>query len=90
MDAKEREKFYDEQIAPELLRLANLCQRNGLSFVCGVEYDTDEVGRTATLTNNAGEGMRRANQALQGNYGVGMFAITETRAPAKSASQEAQ
>lgn len=88
MNAKDREKFYDENIAPELLRLGNLCQKNGLSFVCGVEYDKDEVGRTATLTNDAGEGIRRANQALQGNYGVGMLAMTVTSATPKTAGKE--
>lgn len=76
MNIKEREKFYDEKIAPELLRLGKLCQENGLSFVCGVEWDTNEVGRTAALTKDAGEGMHRANQALQGNFGVGMLAVT--------------
>ena len=81
MTIAEREKLYDEKIAPELARLGKLCQDNGLSFVCGVEWDTDEVGRTATMTKDAGEGLRRANQALQGNYGVGMMAITVT-APA--------
>lgn len=78
MTIQEREKLYDEKIAPELLRLGKLCQDNGLSFVCGVEWDTDEVGRTAVLTKDAGEAMRRANQTLQGNFGVGMVAMTIT------------
>ena len=78
MNAKEREQFYDEKIAPDLLRLGKLCQDNGLSFVAGVEWDPDEVGRTAALTKNAGEGIRRANAALQGEFGVGMVALTVT------------
>lgn len=82
MTVQEREKLYDEKIAPEILRLGKLCQDNGLSFVCGVEWEPDEVGHTAALTKDAGEGMRRANQALQGNYGVGMVAMTVTTKPA--------
>ena len=81
MDSIEREKLYDEKIAPELARLGKLCQDNGLSFVCGVEWFPDEVGRTATLTKDAGEGLRRANECLKGNFGVGMMAMTVTHAP---------
>lgn len=42
------EKFYDEQIAPELMRLANLCQDRKMSFIACVEYDPDTqgIGRT--------------------------------------------
>lgn len=77
MNAKDREKFYDETVAPELLRLAKLCQESGLSFVAGVEWEPDEVGRTATMTKDAGQGIRRANQELQG-LSVGMVALTVT------------
>ena len=78
MTSKEKEKFYDDSIAPELLRLGQLCKDNGLSFVAGVEWEPDEVGRTACLAKDAGEALRRANEALQGNYGVGMVAVTVT------------
>jgi hypothetical protein len=78
MDVQEREKFYDEKIAPELLRLGSLCGDNGLSFVAGVEWDPGEVGRTTRLMKDAGEVMRHANQTLQGNFGVGMVALTVT------------
>lgn len=72
MDVKEREKFYDQKIAPELLRLGKMCLDNGLSFVCGVEWEPDEVGRTACLQADAGEGLRKANRVLQGE-GLGNF-----------------
>ncbi len=64
--------MYDEKIAPELLRLGKLCQENGLSFVCGVEWEPGELGRTATLTKDAGEGMRVADKALQVGHVVGI------------------
>lgn len=42
----EKENFYDEQIAPELARLANLCVEHGMSFVAAVEYAPGDIGET--------------------------------------------
>lgn len=81
MNAQEREKFYDESIAPELLRLGKMCQDNGLSFVCGVEWEPDQVGRTACLIAGAGDGIRRANHILQLGDAVGMVSLTVTTKP---------
>lgn len=79
MNAQDREKLYDEKIAPELLRLGKLCQDNGLSFVAGVEWEPDQVGRTACLTAEAGDGMRMANHILQLGDALGMVSLTVTR-----------
>jgi hypothetical protein len=73
---QEKEALYDEKVAPELARLAKLCQANGLSFVAGVEWEPGEIGRTCAFEKDASEALRRANAALQGNFGVGMVAIT--------------
>jgi hypothetical protein len=35
MTAEEKEKFYDEGIAPVLAQLGRKCEDNGLSFFCG-------------------------------------------------------
>ncbi len=80
MTAQEREKFYDEKIAPELFRLAKLCEENGLSLVCGVEWAPGDIGRTAFITKEGSEFMRRANLALQSDRG-GLVAITVTKKP---------
>lgn len=77
MDAKEREQFYDARVAPELLRLAKLCQDNGLSFVAGVEWVPGLWGRTACLTADASVDMRQANKAL--SDGTPTVAITVTK-----------
>lgn len=42
------EEFYDKEIAPELLRLAALCQQKGMGFVASVEYDPINGGRGTT------------------------------------------
>ena len=81
MTSEEREAFYDKHIAPEILRLGKLCQDNGLSFLAGVTWTPTDIGRTACLTADAGEAIRRANEALKGNFGVGMIAMTVTRNP---------
>lgn len=41
MTREENEKFYDENIAPELARLANLCGDIGMSFIAMVANEKD-------------------------------------------------
>lgn len=41
MTPREREEFYDTEIAPVLLGLAAKCQESGLSMVCDVEWESD-------------------------------------------------
>lgn len=48
------EDWYDAEIAPELLRLAQRCQERGMSFIASVEYAPDERGGTYALTADAG------------------------------------
>lgn len=63
MTAKKREKFYDEQIAPALARLAKKCTDNGLSMLAVVEFDTNDAGesgygKTMWLADRASESFR--------------------------------
>ncbi len=48
MNTKTNEQIYDEEIAPELLRLAKICEERGMSFIACVEYDAKNggIGRT--------------------------------------------
>ena len=50
----DKETYYDEEIAPALLELANKCKEAGLSFVAVVEYAPDELARTRMLQQDAG------------------------------------
>lgn len=76
----EKEKLYDDEIAPVLLQLAKLAQDNGLSFVAGVEWEPGEVGKTAALEADASAGMREAYRALsRGPMTGGLIAITVTK-----------
>jgi hypothetical protein len=47
------EKFYDEEIAPVLLELANKCKARNMPFIAAVQYDfgTPNEGVAKTLMN---------------------------------------
>jgi hypothetical protein len=80
------ERFYDEKIAPELLRLMRLCEARGMSFLAVVEFEA-AVGDTGTtapargrsdfLAQGAGIGQRMAHWAARanGNVDAFMFAV---------------
>src|SRR6185312_11881682 len=40
------EAFYDKEIAPRLLEIAEQCKGNGMSLVAVVEFEVGEVGLT--------------------------------------------
>lgn len=50
-----KEDIYDNQIGPELMKLATLCKEQGLSMLAMVEYDSAEcgVGITQQLADDA-------------------------------------
>lgn len=47
------EQFYDEEIAPALLAIANRCNERGIPFVASVEYKTGEHATTFQLGPDA-------------------------------------
>lgn len=65
MTPMEREDFYDREIAPALLELANKCAENGLSFAAMVEWEPGETGRTMKVRDDAGIGIKMALWAMQ-------------------------
>jgi hypothetical protein len=71
------EQFYDEKVAPELLRLAELCKANGLSFVAEVEWTPGESGTTAALQADASFAIRLVHTATKarGNVDALMMAL---------------
>jgi hypothetical protein len=77
MTPKEREDFYDREIAPALRELARKCQDDGLSFVAMAEWAPGETGRTAAIAADAGFGIRMAEVAVQarGNVDSLIFAL---------------
>jgi hypothetical protein len=83
MTPEEREKYYDEKIAPALLAMAEDCHSKGMSFLCGVEWRTQgeeedsSRGRTAYFQKDASETMCSANSILK----CGFLAFTRTVGP---------
>lgn len=74
-DAAERERFYDEEIAPKLLDLARACEERGLGFVAVVEWSPGDCGQTATLPAGAGPAIRMAELAGRSRGDVDSFVI---------------
>lgn len=75
----EREKFYDEVIAPALLEIGRKCEEAGLSFVAAVEYEQGEYGSTTTLRAGSGFGMRLVDLAVRANGNVDALMIALSR-----------
>ncbi len=50
----ENEQWYDAEIAPALMALAERCKERGISLVAVAEYSPGERGATYQLTENAG------------------------------------
>lgn len=77
------EEFYDQKIAPGLLRLAKQCKARGMSFVASVEYDPLNAGRGRTDVQQPDEAAKlSAAQRLvhwaaraNGNIDALMFAV---------------
>lgn len=46
MNEQEQEDFYDREIAPLLLELAEKCQSNGLQFLAQVEWSSGDSAET--------------------------------------------
>lgn len=66
----DQEKFYDEEVAPELARLAKLCEDRGMGFVATVQYNDDGAGTTATLQEGTELSVRLAYVAARCNRNV--------------------
>lgn len=48
------EEWYDTEISPKLLELAEECGKRGLSFVAAVEYAPDSIAHVRRFTDSPG------------------------------------
>lgn len=71
------ETFYDDEIAPKLAELAELCHARGMSFVSGVEFEPGRLGSTLMLMDAVSMLARLPALALRcdGNVDALFFAI---------------
>lgn len=70
MTKQEREKFYDEEIAPALLTLAEKCNKAGLSFLAVAEWEPGDIGRTMHYVQPYGPQMDWAAAAARSGGNV--------------------
>jgi len=75
MDEAERERYYDEEVAPMLLAMAKACQERGLSFVALVEWAPGDLGQTVALSKTAGAAIRMADLAGRSKGNIDAFMI---------------
>jgi hypothetical protein len=57
MTDEEREAWFDAEIAPALMALANRCLENGMAMVSTVEYAPDKRSSTYAMPSGAGLAM---------------------------------
>jgi hypothetical protein len=73
------ERYYDEHIAPKLRDLAMECEEHGLSLLAVCEWQPGEYGRTLTLREGSGFGIRMADTAAKANANVDSFLMAIIR-----------
>ena len=59
------ESFYDDEIAPKLMKLAKRCEERDMSLVALCEFERGDSGATLTVRENAGCSMRMVRYATQ-------------------------
>jgi len=73
----EGEQFYDDHIAPELLRLGKLCEDRGMAFLAHIEFDEGYFGTTVAIPVKRSWAFVLAHYAVQakGNFDALAFAV---------------
>jgi hypothetical protein len=73
----EQEQWFDDEIAPALMALANRCRERGMAVVASVEYEPGK--RSSTIAMPDGAGLAMQFQRLCANAGENidgyMFAV---------------
>lgn len=73
MNTTENEKWYDEYLAPELLRLGKECENRGLSFLAVVEWEPGKTGETRVMNKVHGFGFEMTLAAATAHGNVDAF-----------------
>lgn len=76
---RDNEAFVDAEIAPELMRLAKLCEARGLPFVSCVQYGPEDTLETCALPANPGIKSLMAYWAVKAHGNVDSFIIAAQR-----------
>jgi hypothetical protein len=79
MTPKDREDFYDREVAPALLDLASRCEVRGMSIIAVVEWQPGDTGRTAALAAEASFALRLVELASQAHGNVDNLIMALTK-----------
>ena len=77
--AEDREKIYDEEVAPVLAALVKRCGELGFSMVARVEWMPGESGRTEFLALDASVGQKMTHWAAQADGNVDSLLLAVER-----------
>jgi hypothetical protein len=83
------EEFIDTHIAPDLLRLANLCKERGLPLVSCVQYGPGDTLETCTLPDHPGIKSLMAYWGVKAHGNIDSFMIVAQRHAVKHGHQSA-
>jgi len=75
----DNEEFIDAEIAPELMRLAKLCEARGLPFVSCVQFGPADTLETCTLPAHPGIKALMAYWGVKAHGNVDSFIIAASR-----------
>lgn len=64
------EEFYDREIAPALMAIAQKCEDHGISLVAKVEWEPGESGTTAAVRADASFALQLAHWAAASHGNV--------------------
>ena len=70
---EDKEKFYDESIAPELARLAELCHERGISFLAAVEYGPGSIACTSWFVEGYSWPLEMIAEAVEAMGNIDLF-----------------
>ena len=73
------EQWYDAEIAPILLNLANKCGDRGMAFVSVVEYELGRRSSTVRLPDGSGLAMIMLNHCAKTGENIDAYVIALSR-----------
>lgn len=79
MSGQTKEQFYDEQIAPQLIALAEQCKDRGLSLLAVCEWGKMETGSTRMLQPDASISIRMSDAVAMANGNIDSFMLAMMR-----------
>ena len=74
-----KEKYYDEHIAPKLMALAKECEDNGLSLLAVCEWEHGEYGSTRTFREGSSFAIRMTDAAAKAHGNIDSFMMAIER-----------